>query len=373
MSWSITLIRIAGTEVRIHLTFLLLLAWFGIAGYQIAGWQGAVESILLIVAVFACVVLHEFGHAITARRYGIATPDITLLPIGGLARLSRIPEKPSEEFTIAIAGPLVNLVIAGILLLFGAELSLDPDRITSYGQAFISQLAVINLYLFGFNLIPAFPMDGGRILRASLAGRMGRVRATEISARIGQGLAFVFVLLGLIWGNVLLIFVAVFVYLAAASEAGMSGLMEVAARVPLSRATIRTFERLSPQSTIRDAADAVLGTTQHEFPVVDGGGRMRGVVTRSAIVATLKGRGPDTPVLEAMTEVPTVPEGTRLATVVRKIAEEGVPIVGVVDGEGVLVGYVSNENLSELLMLRDGLGPAQGARGPWQRAGRIDR
>lgn len=368
MSWSITLFRIAGTDVRVHLTFLLLLAWFGISGYTAAGWPGALDSVLFIIAVFACVVLHELGHALAARRYGIATPDITLLPIGGLARLARMPEKPAEEVVIAIAGPLVNLLVVGVLLLFGADLSLDPEAITGYGHSFISQLALVNLYLFGFNLIPAFPMDGGRILRALLSFRLSRRRATEIAARVGQGLAFVFVLLGLLYGNMFLILIAVFVFLAATSEAGQTGLMEIAARLPVERAMIRAFESLSPQATIGDAADAVLRTTQHEFPVVDGAGRPRGVVTRAAIVAALKNHGAKAPVLEAMVEVPTVPERVRLTQAARPIFEDGVPIVGVVDGEGRLIGYVSQENLSELVLL--GTGVEAEAPGPWARAGR---
>ena len=262
-----------------HLTFFLLLIWFAVSGYQIAEWAGTRDSVLLVIAIFACVVLHELGHALAARRYGISTPDITLLPIGGLARLSRMPEKPAEEVVIAIAGPLVNVVIAGVLFLLGADLSLDPERIVTYGDAFISQLVVINLYLFAFNLIPAFPMDGGRVLRALLAFRLGRGRATRIAARVGQGLAIVFALLGLVWGNVLLMLIAGFVFLAAGSESGATGLMQIAARLPLGRAIVRKYEGPSPQATIGDAADALLRTTQLEFPVVDGGGRMRGVVT----------------------------------------------------------------------------------------------
>ena len=366
MSWTVTLFRVFGSEIRIHLTFLLLILWFGVAGYNAAAWAGALSSILLILAIFACVVLHELGHALAARRYGITTPDITLLPIGGLARLSRIPEKPSEEVVIAIAGPLVNLVIVGILVLFGADLSLNPGEITSYGQGFISQLALINLYLFAFNLIPAFPMDGGRILRAVLAFRISRRRATEIAARIGQFLAFGFVVLGIVWGNLILVLVAIFVYLAAAGEAGHTGLMEIASRLKVDRVMIRVFESLSPRATIGDAADAVLRTTQHEFPIVDGAGRARGFVTRAAIVAGLKRGGRGAPALEAMVEVPAVREGSPLTIAVRKITEGGVPIVAVVDTDGRLLGYVSQENISELMMLGEGAAPVATS-GPWGR------
>jgi Zn-dependent protease/CBS domain-containing protein len=370
MSWSITLFRVAGSEIRIHLTFLLLLAWFGVSGYQLAGWAGSIGSVLFIIAVFACVVLHELGHVLMARRFGITTPDITLLPIGGMARLSRIPEKPSEELAIAVAGPLVNVVIAGVLLLFGADLTLGPNDITGYGHGFISQLAVTNLYLFAFNLIPAFPMDGGRVLRALLALRLGRVRATRVAARIGQGIALIFAVLGLLWGNMLLVLVAGFVFLAAAGESGATSMMGMAARIPLSQAMIRVFETLSPQSSIGAAEDLMLRTPQREFPVVDGGGRMRGVVTQLGIARALKATGRGTPVLDVMEGAPLVPERTSLVVVVRLIFERGAPIVGVVDQDERLMGYVSRERISDLAAAGDTPETNAGAPGPWQRAGR---
>jgi len=353
MTWSFTIARISGTEIRIHLTFLMLLAWIAISAWSAAGAAAVVDSVLFILALFACVLLHELGHVLAARRYGITTPDITLLPIGGLARLSRLPENPSEEIVIAMAGPLVNVAIAAVLLLLGARLSVDAYAITDYGQAFISRLAVVNLYLVAFNLIPAFPMDGGRVLRALIALRLGRSRATEIAAKIGQGLALAFGFYGLVSGNVLLVFIAIFVYLAASAEAGHSSLMEMASRLSVDRAMIRVFESLSPKATIGDAADAVLRTTQHEFPVVDGGGRFRGIVTRASVVAALKKAAPTTPVLEVLTEAPSVRTGSRLTPAVRLIMEQGAPVVGVTDTEDRLVGYVSKENLGELLMLGD--------------------
>ncbi|MEX0852295.1 MAG: site-2 protease family protein, partial [Bauldia sp.] len=221
MPWSITVARVAGSEIRVHLTFLILLAWIGIAQYAAGGAAAALDAVLFIVAVFACVVLHELGHAVAARRYGITTPDITLLPIGGLARLSRIPDNPTEEIVIAVAGPLVNVLIAAVLIVI---LGARPDAATiaaieDPAPGFLARLAAVNIYLVLFNLIPAFPMDGGRVLRALLAFRLGRRRATEIAARIGQGLAFAFGFLGLVYGNPILVFIAIFVYLAAAGEA----------------------------------------------------------------------------------------------------------------------------------------------------------
>jgi len=354
MSWSITIARIAGSEIRIHLTFLILLAWIGIAQYVAGGADAALDSIAFVIAVFACVALHELGHALAARRYGIATPDITLLPIGGLARLARLPEKPSEEVVIAIAGPAVNVVIAAVLVIvFGARfepVSMAEIENPTYG--FLTRLAVVNIFLVLFNLIPAFPMDGGRVLRALLAIRLGRRKATDLAARIGQGLAFGFGFLGLIGGNVILVFIAIFVYLAAAAEAGQVGLIEATRRVPIRRAMVTSFETLGPQSTVDDAASALLRTTQREFPIVDGAGKLRGFITRDAMIAALKTTGPDTPVIEVMdAEIPTVRHGQALGIAVRRMQENGAALIGVIDNDERLVGYISQENLAEMMML----------------------
>src|SRR5262249_43169378 len=217
MSWSVNIGSVAGTAIRIHVTFLLLLAFFFLQGWAAAGSiNDGVNSVVFVVLVFACVLAHEFGHIFTARAFGVETPDVTLLPIGGVARLARIPEKPSEEFLVAIAGPLVNVAIAVVLIVFaGASLSTQHlAAMESTKVSLVDRLAEVNLFLAVFNMIPAFPMDGGRVLRALLATRLGHLRATEIAASIGQLVAFGLGFLGL-FGNPLLIFIAVFVYLAA--------------------------------------------------------------------------------------------------------------------------------------------------------------
>ncbi|WP_075217255.1 site-2 protease family protein [Mongoliimonas terrestris] len=370
MSWSIPLGRVFGSEIRIHLTFLILLLWIGFASYTQGGRAAAIDGVLFMVAVFACVTLHELGHAVAAKRYGIETPDITLLPIGGLARLARMPEKPGEEMVIAIAGPLVNVVIAIMLMLVGARL--DPGALATVEQAeasFIDRLAAVNVFLVLFNLIPAFPMDGGRVLRALLALRLGRRRATEIAAAIGQGVAFVFGAMGLFGGNAILVFIAIFVYLAASAEAGQTGLMERARKMRVSEAMIRSFESLSPTDTVDQAADALIRTTQREFPVVDGGGRLRGFLTRDAMIRALKATGPTTPVLEVMAaDVPAVRPQDWLELALRLMSEKEIPLAAVLDPDGRLVGYISQENVAELMMLdaADWKGPAAVAPArPW--------
>ncbi len=356
MPWSITIARIAGSEIRIHLTFLILLAWFAIAGYYSGGAAAALDTVLFVIAVFACVVLHELGHAIAARRYGITTPDITLLPIGGLARLSRIPDNPAEEIVIAVAGPLVNVLIAAVLIvLFNGHF--DPQAVATIESpqpGFVARLVTVNVILVAFNLIPAFPMDGGRVLRALLAFRLGRRRATEIAARIGQGLAFAFGFWGLMSANAILVFIAIFIYLAAAGEAGDVSLREAARQVPVDRAMVRAFESLGTRATVDDAADALIRTTQREFPVVDGAGRLRGFLSRDAMIKAMKATGPATPVLDVMTrDVPTVRSGQSLELALRLMQEGSAAEIGVVGDDERLIGYVSRENLAEFMMVED--------------------
>lgn len=354
MSWSITIARIAGSEIRIHLTFLLLLLWIGASAYFAGGTGAAVDSVLFIVAVFACVLLHELGHALAALRYGITTPDITLLPIGGLARLSRMPEKPFEEVVIALAGPAVNVVIALVIVSF-LGVSFDPsalEAIDSPEPGFFTRLAAVNVFLVLFNLIPAFPMDGGRVLRAVLAHFLGRRRATSIAAVIGQGVAFLLGFLGLMSGNAILVFIAIFVYLAAGAEAGQSNLLELARRLRIADAMISSFETLRADQTLDDAGRALVRTTQGEFPVVDEAGRVAGVLTRDALVEGIKATGAETLIAEAMrTEVPVAQPAQRLDLAIRLMQEQQAPIVAVTGADGRLEGYISLENVTELLML----------------------
>jgi Zn-dependent protease len=223
MRSSIKIASVFGIEVRIHVTFLLLLAWYWFRGYQIAGLSGSIQAVLFILALFACVLLHEFGHAFAARGFGIRTPDITLLPIGGVARLNRIPDTPWQELVVAIAGPLVNVLIAAVLFFVIHETAglHQVEYLESPKIEFLAKLLIINVWLVLFNLIPAFPMDGGRVLRALLAMVMPYTRATLIAARIGQGLAIAFAIFGF-FGNPFLILIAYVVFVGAQQEAAMA-------------------------------------------------------------------------------------------------------------------------------------------------------
>jgi Zn-dependent protease len=212
MRFSWKLGRVAGIDLYLHPTFLLLLAFVGAS-------QGGLIAVALVAAVFGCVLLHELGHALTARCYGIRTEDITLYPIGGVARLARMPRKPGPEFIVTMAGPVVNLAIAGVLALFLALAGpLWPMGFDTLPLAFLSALMWINLTLAAFNLVPAFPMDGGRVLRAALSGWLGRLRATEIAAGLGKVLAVAFGIWSLSQGQLLHALLAGFVYFAGAAE-----------------------------------------------------------------------------------------------------------------------------------------------------------
>jgi Zn-dependent protease/CBS domain-containing protein len=369
MLWSINIGTIAGTAVRIHITFLLFLGWIFLASWYSGGPEAAWSSLAFMILLFACVLAHEFGHIFTARAFGVPTPDVTLLPIGGVARLERIPEKPTEELLVALAGPAVNVVIAVALVVFlGADLS--AGNLAAMERAHISmidRLAAVNLFLAVFNMIPAFPMDGGRVLRALLAIRLGHVRATEIAASIGQVVAFGLGFLGL-FGNPLLIFIAIFVYLAASSEAQLVAMRSMSRDVPVSAAMITQFAHLAPQAHIDEAVDTLLRTSQSEFPVTDATGKLVGVLSRADMIRALKQLGPDAKVADAMTaEVPTVSHRACLEEAVRLLQEKQAPAVGVVDAGGKLVGLITSETIGEMLMVRDAM-PAGGRVGPWSRS-----
>jgi len=372
MSWSLNIGRIAGTAVRVHITFILFLGWIFAASWATGGPAAAWQGLAFMLLLFACVVAHEFGHIFTARAFGVSTPDVTLLPIGGVARLERIPEEPWEEFLVAIAGPLVNVAIAIVLvLLAGAHLdSSDLRAVESPHASMIDRLAAVNLFLAVFNMIPAFPMDGGRVLRALLASRMGYVRATEIAAFIGQGVAFALGFAGLFW-NPLLIFIAIFVYLAASSEAHLVAIRAMSHGVPVSVAMMTQFATLAPGAHVDEAVQTLLSTNQSEFPVIDVAGRPIGLLGRSGLIRALKELGPDARVADAMSSpVPTIAQRRCLEDAFRMLQEKSAPAVAVVDAAGRLVGLVTSETVGEMLMLHQAL--PKGARlGPWTRPTRV--
>ena len=354
MAWSFSIGRYFGSDLRIHATFFLLLAWIGGAAYLSGGLAAATVNVAFVVAIFACVVAHEYGHALMARRFGIRTPDITLLPIGGLARLERMPENPREEILVAIAGPLVNVAIWLVLIIvLGVEARFDPViTLENADQGFLGRLAAVNLLLVVFNMIPAFPMDGGRVLRAALALRMDRVRATRLAARGGQVIAFFFGLWGLISGSPILILIAVFVFMAAGAESSGVALQSDTQDVPVRDAMITAFESLAPTDTLDTAAQALLRTTQHEFPVLGSDGRLVGILTRQALISGLQEGARTTAVTEAVTaSVPSLPLNAPMSVALEALSNRAVPAVAITDPSGVFLGYVTRENVGEWMLV----------------------
>ena len=353
MRWSLTIGRFGGTAVKIHVTFLLLLAWIGFSAWQLHGAAAARDSVLFIVLLFACVVLHEFGHILVARHFGIATPEVTLLPIGGVASMQSLPEKPAQELAISIAGPLVNFAIAIVLLLLvGPIKSADLARLDDPQVSLFARLAAANVFLAVFNLVPAFPMDGGRVLRALLAMRFGRPRATQIAATIGQAFAFVLGFLGL-FGNPLLIFIAIFVYVAAAGEAQMTAFHESARGLDVAQAMETTFAALPMNAKLSDAVETLLATAQHEFPVVDGFGKPVGLMTRQDILAALRDHDREAAVAGFMrAPIETLRGTTPLEAALDRFYQQDTSGLCVVDRDGVLVGLLTRQNLAEMMMIR---------------------
>jgi Zn-dependent protease/CBS domain-containing protein len=354
MRWSIRFARLGGIELKIHFTFLIFLAWIALTYYRQGGIPVAIQGTVFVLLLFACVLLHELGHALVARHFGVRTPDITLLPIGGVARLERIPRNPRQELLIAIAGPLVNVVIAAVLLLIirGRTGFSELRDLSNPGIALMAKLASVNIFLVLFNLIPAFPMDGGRILRAILAMKMNYARATQVAANIGQALAFVFGLFGL-FGNPMLLFIALFVYLGASQEASLAKVQDITSELPVSEAMVTEVRPLPSGATLDDAAEAVLRTSQHEFPVLDASGRVLGIITSAGIIKALQQRGGNALVTDIMhKQTPAVRPDDRLDEAFLRMQSSGVPALPVIDGYGNFLGLITPENVGEMLMIR---------------------
>lgn len=364
MKWSWQIGTFAGIGVYVHATFLLLLGWVALSHWmQYQSLIPTLTGVAFILALFVSVVLHEYGHALTARRFGIATKDITLLPIGGLARLERIPDKPKQELWVALAGPAVNVALAAIL---GAYLFVSGhfEPVGQIGLAhgdFLERLLFANLFLVGFNLIPAFPMDGGRVLRAVLASRMEYARATRIAAGIGQALAFVFGFVGL-FTNPFLVFIAFFVWIGAAQEALSAETKSVLGSASVKDAMITNFETLSPDDELSEAVKLVLDGSQQDFPVLEQG-HVKGMLVRSDIMATLAKGDVYTNVQSAMREnFPFAAPDEELQSLLVRFHETEAATIPVVEN-GRLVGLITRDNMAEYVMVQSALAEAEKKRG----------
>lgn len=354
-SWKIT--RIAGIDVFIHLTFFLILLWVGLSVWRQTGNTTAViQGIGFVLILFTCVVMHEFGHALTARRFGIKTQRITLLPIGGVASMEKMPDDPKQEILVAIAGPAVNVVIA-LLIWLGLRasgisiptLEQAPDVLFTSGAHLLYNVMVINLVLAIFNLLPAFPMDGGRVLRGALALAMPHHRATEKAATIGQTLAMVMFVLGLLYTPILLL-ISVFIWLGAAGEAGAEKMHHLLHGVRARDVMMTRFDVLSGNDTLADAVRLTIDTHQRDFPVDLGDGRLA-LLTQKDLMMAMRSHADDV-ALSAfnLPELMRVSPETEAEEILQSLQSQRQALCGVMCGDS-LLGLVSSDNLMEYISL----------------------
>jgi len=365
-SLSLELGKYFGIRVVVHWTFMLLLGFIVIWGLMNGSpLPSVLAQAAMIIAVFGCVLLHEFGHALAARLFGVETKDITLLPIGGVARLERMPEKPWEEFIVALAGPMVNVVIAGIivsLLILGGGinqlLNLNTNLITN---SFLLQLLVINVVLVLFNMLPAFPMDGGRVLRAVLAATMDYAQATRIAVRVGQGMAILFGVVGLFSGHFMLMLVAAFVFFGAMSEGRMVESRSRLRGIRAVDAMTANFGTLAASESLRWAAHKMMTTLQDDFPVIDDG-RLVGMLHREDLRKAFEHAQAGTVVSDVMrTDFRTLEANDFLDQRFFEMNQErgSLPVIS----GGRLVGIVSLEHIERWLAVHTFLRQPQ-SRGP---------
>ena len=354
MRWSFPLGRIAGIPIRCHVTFFLLVAWIAVnAGLFTGQLRQALLAVALLLLVFACVVLHELGHALAARRYGIRTRDITLLPIGGLARLERMPEKPSQELVVALAGPAVNVVIATALGIAMGGLP-HPFLDGLNRSALPESLFALNVLMVLFNMVPAFPMDGGRVLRALLAMRLPYARATAIASSIGQFMALLFGVAGAFSHNVMLMFIALFVFLAAGEERTVVETRASIQGLPVRAAMLTEFRWLNAADPLRVAVEHLKAGSQTEFPVIENGAPI-GVLTSQQLIAALSRHGPEITVGQVIARSDArVDANAPLDDVLARMRESGQRAFPVIDHGG-MVGLLTLENVGELLLVRQAI------------------
>jgi Zn-dependent protease/CBS domain-containing protein len=351
--WSFKIGEVRGIELYVHGTFLILLAWIALS-HVIHGHGAAatLEGVLFMSTIFGIVVLHELGHALAAARYGIRTRDITLYPIGGVASLERLPDQPRQEFVVALAGPAVNVALAA--LLFGVlsltNAPMGAEHLQLVGGSFLVKLMWVNVSLAVFNMLPAFPMDGGRVLRAALALRMGHDRATEIAARVGQAMAIGFGLIGM-FANPMLLFIALFVWTGAQAEASMVRFRSLMRGVSVGQAMTEQVPIFSPSQTLAEVVEAMVARGYHAFPVVREG-KVVGVVTKIGVLEALAEVGPQAHVLAAMDDQFEVADPSEMLepALERLQAQGGKALVVMRDGK--TLGIVTRHGIGELLTMR---------------------
>lgn len=345
MRWAIEVGRLYGIAIRLHFTFLFLLAFVAVLSLLRHSWLGALRSLLLIILIFFCVFLHELAHCWVSVGYGLRVRSITLLPIGGLAMFEDLPRQPQQEIRIALAGPAVNFVLAlwfGVLLLVINPRGLVPTPLS--GETLLPSLFWANLYIGLFNLIPAYPLDGGRVLRAWLAGRMDYIDATRRAVGIGQFFSLVFILFGLVAVQPWLVLIGLFVYWAGVAEERLTVLQLALERIYLEDVMLTEFQTLAPSDSLFDALDRALHSLQDDFPVL-AEGHVVGVLTRGGLLRAFAGQGWNNSVQAVMnSRFESAQRRDTLASAFNKLIGRGLSMIPVLDGTR-LVGIVTLQNI----------------------------
>jgi len=357
MKGSLQIAKLFGIPVYLHWSFGLIIIWIMYSG-QSGGleWSETAWMGLLFMALFGCVVLHEFGHALSARHYGVKTHDIILSPIGGIARLDRLPDKPFHEFVVAIAGPLVNVAIALLLapylfLMTDKGINIEGDQLTLFSKPsnFLPLLFLLNISLAVFNMLPAFPMDGGRIFRSLMSIKFGRTRATQYATYLGQAIAIAFIALGVYRPNMIIAFIGVFVFFTASSENRMVKLDEKLDKTFV-RDLMRTkFTRLRENDGVAIAVHELRQGLEKNFLVFDEEDQLIGVVHQKQIrEAQAEGRF-DISVSDFMLPVPAaLKESDKLKAVFQLMQQKGNILLPVIE-ENQIIGVIDVRMMNEFL------------------------
>jgi Zn-dependent protease len=354
MRWSIPIGRVFGITLRLHVTFLIFLAFIAYGGFTEEGLNGAGWSVAMFVSIFACIAFHELGHSVVAQQLGVQVKSITLLPIGGVAALHSIPENPWHEIAITVAGPMVNAAIACVLIpITGIPSHWLLVAMPHDMHGLLLTLAQANVTLFLFNFIPAFPMDGGRLLRACLALVLSYRQATTIAAMVGQGLAILFVLVGLkisFW----LVVIGAFIFMGADGEERIVRIRSVLHDLDVEDVMSRDFAVLSPADPVARGIELIYQTGQDDFPVIQDG-QLLGIATRPALVEAVNKHGADTPVGNHLdTDLAVVSPQDKVSRVYEEIIGGANASAIVADG-GRIVGMLSPENISRYLLVQSSL------------------
>ena len=364
MNWSLKLLKVKGIDIKVHLTFVMILIW---AAYRWSvstgeGAQGALFGIVATLLLFLSVTLHELGHSLQALKYGVKVRDITLMPMGGLAQMEEIPEDPNKELRIAIAGPLVNFGIAALLIGIGALLdarALLPlnELYASLGSVswsgLLAYLTSANLMLGLFNLIPAFPMDGGRVLRALLAKKMDHAKATKIAAQVGQGLALLMGLWGFMSGSWTLVLIAIFVWMGAGQESQGAQVKHTLGETTVGQAMTRSPHALQVNDPLSKAVELTLSTSQSDFPVLEwGGNRVAGLLSEIDLLRGLQSLGAGAAVREVMRmKIAFAAPDEPLHAAQQKMLASRTRTLPVLNPEGELLGLLTADDINEAYRL----------------------